>query len=414
MFRGARQFDPALREKYFQPHPQGWQIDPRVQQLVKFQHNNLLGDPFPVAGTNLSSMDVILCRNVFIYFSAGAVDQVLDKFVQTLNPDGFLMTGHAELQGHRLSQLRPRSFPESVVYQRSDLPLSAISPASLGSSWNRSTAVPPASATPASAAASLNPSSAAGPSSPLAAPAQFPSATSLASPPAPGTRPPAPPTTRTPVQSVPTAARGAGGVGTTGVGVTGSSAGGVSAGGSSAGGARAGGAAADAGSGSPPPLQDAKARKQRQDYEGMVTGLQAFLINPPVDRSQHLEALVLLAQAQANLGQIQEAQQTCQDALKLDPCSVEIYTLLAQVAEETGDLEGAKVFLKRVIYLDPEAVMAYFNLGLIYEQENSVERARKVQTTTWDLVKRLPPETIVDLEHQRTARDLQAFLEQKL
>lgn len=146
----------------------------------------------------------------------------------------------------------------------------------------------------------------------------------------------------------------------------------------------------------------------------MVTGLQAFLINPPVDRSQHLEALVLLAQAQANLGQIQEAQQTCQDALKLDPCSVEIYTLLAQVAEETGDLEGAKVFLKRVIYLDPEAVMAYFNLGLIYEQENSVERARKVQTTTWDLVKRLPPETIVDLEHQRTARDLQAFLEQKL
>lgn len=355
-----RQFDPALKEKYFQPHPQGWQINPEVQRLVTFHQNNLLADAFPQVGGPIFEIDLILCRNVFIYFSPNSVDQVLGKFVQTLTPQGFLVTGHAELQGRPLQSLRPLSFPESVVYQRSDtlMPPTPI----LTALWQ-----PPRQSSPP----------------PRSPDSIFPTAaTPTSPPPRPAPASAKPGTLPHPIPS------------------------GL--------------------------LQEARTLKQRQNYTGMIRLLQPLLppsasssfppstlVSPAPsprlgDRAQQLEAHLLLAQAHANLGHVHEAQQLCQAALKLDPCSVEIYTLLAQIAEETGDLEGAKVFLKRVIYLDPDAIMAYFNLSLIYEQENSLDRARKVQTTTWDLVKRLPPHTIVDPEHQRTAQELQTFLERKL
>jgi len=357
-----RQFDPALKEKYFQPHPQGWQINPEVQRLVTFHQNNLLADAFPQVGGPIFEMDLILCRNVFIYFSPSSVDQVLGKFVRTLTPQGFLVTGHAELQGRTLHSLRPLSFPESVVYQRSDTPLP---PAPLLTAlWQ-----PPGQSSP----------------QPRSPDPTFPAAV---------TPPPRP------VSVLPNQAA-----------------------------AKPGTLPSSVPSGL---LQEARTLKQRQNYTGLIRLLQPLLPQAATprfspsspaspapsprlgDRSQQLEAHLLLAQAHANLGQVHEAQQLCQAALKLDPCSVQIYTLLAQIAEETGDLEGAKLFLKRVIYLDPDAIMAYFNLSLIYEQENSLDRARKVQTTTWDLVKRLPPHTIVDPEHQRTAQELQTFLERKL
>ena len=44
----------------------------------------------------IHDMDLILCRNVFIYFEREAVSAVLRKFAQTLRDGGYLMTGHSE------------------------------------------------------------------------------------------------------------------------------------------------------------------------------------------------------------------------------------------------------------------------------------------------------------------------------
>jgi chemotaxis protein methyltransferase CheR len=63
-------------------------------------------------------MDLILCRNVSIYFSTETVTHLVDKFVNTLNPNGYLLTGHAELQGIVHPLLHTKSYPESVVYLR--------------------------------------------------------------------------------------------------------------------------------------------------------------------------------------------------------------------------------------------------------------------------------------------------------
>jgi chemotaxis protein methyltransferase CheR len=102
---------------YFQPAAQGLLLlDASIRNKVVFRRVNLLQTPFP--DLEINNIDLILCRNVFIYFDQQAIATVLEKFIKTLNPGGYLMTGHGELYQQPLNGLQTQLFLESVVYQR--------------------------------------------------------------------------------------------------------------------------------------------------------------------------------------------------------------------------------------------------------------------------------------------------------
>ncbi len=113
-----RTLEQGLRSHYFHQHHGGWELDARFRSMVTFRQVNLLKDPFPDARANIADMDLILCRNVFIYFDREAVARVITKFTQTLKVGGYLITGHAELHDQKPSELGVKSFPESIIYQR--------------------------------------------------------------------------------------------------------------------------------------------------------------------------------------------------------------------------------------------------------------------------------------------------------
>jgi len=115
-----RTVDPDNLKGYFKTKGTGWQLDERVRDMVTLRTGNLVRDPFPSWGSGLHGMDLIVCRNVFIYFAPSAVSAVLRKFVATLSPGGYLITGHGELWAQSITQLTTKVFPDSVVYQRSD------------------------------------------------------------------------------------------------------------------------------------------------------------------------------------------------------------------------------------------------------------------------------------------------------
>ncbi|MEK7852078.1 MAG: CheR family methyltransferase, partial [Deltaproteobacteria bacterium] len=112
-----RTIEPELKMQYFKRRKDGWEIDERTRNMVTFSYGNLIDDLFP--GHEICNIDLILCRNVFIYFNSDAVSAVAEKFVNTLNEGGYLMTGHGELHLHGYPGLQARIFPESVVYQKS-------------------------------------------------------------------------------------------------------------------------------------------------------------------------------------------------------------------------------------------------------------------------------------------------------
>ena len=118
-----RMVEPEIIQRYFKARQQSWEVKAPICSMVKFQLGNLIKDNFPQPHIDIHSMDIIICRNVFIYFDACSISMVLDKFYHTLNNTGYLVTGHAELYGQNLGKFQTKVFSESLVYQRSEVPL---------------------------------------------------------------------------------------------------------------------------------------------------------------------------------------------------------------------------------------------------------------------------------------------------
>lgn len=114
-----RMKDDELLQRYFRKTSAGFELNARIRDMVAFQHGNLLQDEFPEASA-LHSMDLIVCRNVFIYFAREAVDRVVHKFARTLRLGGYFLSGHAELHNMPPETLQPQLFAGTVIYQRSD------------------------------------------------------------------------------------------------------------------------------------------------------------------------------------------------------------------------------------------------------------------------------------------------------
>ncbi|MGK7891897.1 MAG: CheR family methyltransferase [Leptolyngbyaceae cyanobacterium] len=114
-----RQTSSTFRQKYFQSNKANyWQVSPALKHHVTFQPFNLIQDDIGQLTPTGVGFDLIVCRNVFIYFTPTAIAQTLSTFFKVLKPGGYLVTGHAELQRTPLREFQVRCFPDSIVYQR--------------------------------------------------------------------------------------------------------------------------------------------------------------------------------------------------------------------------------------------------------------------------------------------------------
>lgn len=71
-------------------------VRPELRQLVEFRHHNLVGQPPPAPDDHGGSWDIVLCRNVFIYFDREAIEQAVLKIAAVLAPGGWLFLSAAE------------------------------------------------------------------------------------------------------------------------------------------------------------------------------------------------------------------------------------------------------------------------------------------------------------------------------
>jgi chemotaxis protein methyltransferase CheR len=85
----------ALRSRWMEPvsiaGEQRWSMGPAARALVSFRELNLIG-AWPMQGR----FDVIICRNVVIYFEEDTQAKIWSRFVDRLAPGGRLYIGHSE------------------------------------------------------------------------------------------------------------------------------------------------------------------------------------------------------------------------------------------------------------------------------------------------------------------------------
>ncbi len=91
------------------------EISDELKKNISFKRFNLM-DKF----RTVESMDIIFCRNVFIYFNKTTQKEIVDKFYENLNPDGFFILGHSEtLNGvSEKFQYRKMNNENLMIYQK--------------------------------------------------------------------------------------------------------------------------------------------------------------------------------------------------------------------------------------------------------------------------------------------------------
>jgi chemotaxis protein methyltransferase CheR len=87
----ARTAPAADLERAFDRDGSGWRAKPELRMMVKFATGDLLRDPVGKA-----SFDLILCRNVVIYFTEPVRDALHERLATALRPGGYLMVGSSE------------------------------------------------------------------------------------------------------------------------------------------------------------------------------------------------------------------------------------------------------------------------------------------------------------------------------
>jgi chemotaxis protein methyltransferase CheR len=81
----------AMLVKYFEQQGSDWQLHASIRDMVSFLELNLT-QPWPA----LPRMDLVLLRNVMIYFDVETKKSILRRLARVLQPDGYLLLGGAE------------------------------------------------------------------------------------------------------------------------------------------------------------------------------------------------------------------------------------------------------------------------------------------------------------------------------
>ncbi|HXJ38307.1 MAG TPA: CheR family methyltransferase, partial [Bryobacteraceae bacterium] len=93
--RAAEEVSAERLHRYFTRSDSDFRIKQQIRETCVFARHDLTTDP------PFSQMDVVSCRNVFIYLSAGLQQQVLPTLHYSLKPGGLLVLGSAETVGRR-------------------------------------------------------------------------------------------------------------------------------------------------------------------------------------------------------------------------------------------------------------------------------------------------------------------------
>lgn len=116
-----RQVPTEIQSRYFVQRDRRFQLADRIREMVTFRYLNLVEDSYPSLMSNTQAMDLILCRNVLIYFREETIDRVVGRFDQCLAPGGWIIAGHAESPMPVFRKhFAARDYPMTVCYQKLD------------------------------------------------------------------------------------------------------------------------------------------------------------------------------------------------------------------------------------------------------------------------------------------------------
>jgi len=103
----------SVRSSYFQPINDKYRLRGKIRRIVTFKQHNLMD-----FHTYPGELDLILCRNVTIYFKRETIQKIAAKFHDVVVDGGWLLVGHSEPAPDIYHRFNVKSFPGAVAYQK--------------------------------------------------------------------------------------------------------------------------------------------------------------------------------------------------------------------------------------------------------------------------------------------------------
>ncbi len=363
--RRANNISSERLERFFKPVEDGLEVQPAIREYVRFEGLNLAAPSFHEVVTP-GSLDLILCRNVIIYFDLPTIRGLMDRFLQALRPGGLLFLGYSESLFKVYDRFEMIEVDGAFVYRRPlDLTArpstaAAVAPVNVTMQAPLTTPVPlPSSAlTPAPTPRQRPPENSASQGGPkpaavgadplssirerLAANARL-SSTELRSVP----EPPRPtrltlemPALGSAEPRVPRATEIPGG-------------------------AKA----------LPPAerLNLAVRKMMQSDFPAAIQDVEKLLVDEP----GHLDGLLTLGNLYSLTGRIAEARDAFAQALAREPLCVEARIFGGVAALQAGNLNEARAEFGKALFLEPTLAIGHYLLAQVQERTRDREGARR-------------------------------------
>lgn len=111
-FEIERGLPPDKLKRYFTPGDNSWRVKDEIRAMAMFRKINLM-DNF----SSLGKFDIVMCRNVAIYFTEADRIRLFDKIAGVMEPDGYLVIGSTESLLGICPQFESKRHLRSVFYQ---------------------------------------------------------------------------------------------------------------------------------------------------------------------------------------------------------------------------------------------------------------------------------------------------------
>lgn len=362
---------PVRLKRFFKPAEEGWEVLPTLKEYVRFDGQNLAVPVFEKVAPG--SLDLILCRNVIIYFDLPTIRGLMDRFLVALRPGGLLFLGYSEslfkvydrfemveVEGAFIYRrpFQPKAFTPGVAVSGQSVPLLTEAVGGQGQSS--------APAKPARVPAPTGPITRSMPAVQVSRPPEAPATKTFLTPlPIPsgalGTpepragdvarpRPVEAPPTPLPVSGLEsprssTALPAVGSVMTPWPQVM-------------------------------PPAERlglAVKKMEQGDFTGAITGVRRLLADEPSD----LDALLTLGNLYSLTGRVSDAREAFAQAISREPLCVEARIFGGLAALQAGDLADARSELGKALFLEPSLAIGHYLLAQVQERSKDFEGARR-------------------------------------
>ncbi len=109
--------------KYFHQNNGEFQILDSIKEMVIFKNFNLISNNYPDYGKGLFDLDIILCRNVLMYFSEESMVQISNKFFNSLLLNGILITSAVEMNDTIFNKFSRDINNGAIFYRKGNMEL---------------------------------------------------------------------------------------------------------------------------------------------------------------------------------------------------------------------------------------------------------------------------------------------------